>query len=190
MDFEPEEDTLVRPAALVVPDPDDVDADTIIRERLPFADVPDAALVELRPPVAAVPRMPQPPAEDAAQIGHSFRVNSGQPIPLASPALIGRRPSLPRITTGRKPTLVQVESSLREVSATHLELRQHGALVIVTDLRSTNGSVVRIPGRDPMKLRQGESATVVPGTVVDIGDGNSVEIMPLQRLEPDERQQS
>jgi hypothetical protein len=50
--------------------------------------------------------------------------------------------------------------------------------VVVTDLRSTNGTVVTMPGRPALTLRQGESVVVVPGTVVDIGDGNIVEILP------------
>jgi pSer/pThr/pTyr-binding forkhead associated (FHA) protein len=67
------------------------------------------------------------------------------------------------------------------VSASHLEIRQLGASVVVTDLRSTNGSVVAVPGSAPHTLRQGESMVVTPGTLVDIGDGNVIEILPLQR---------
>jgi pSer/pThr/pTyr-binding forkhead associated (FHA) protein len=69
------------------------------------------------------------------------------------------------------------------VSSTHLEVRQVGASVVITDLRSTNGSVVSAPGAAPRKLRQGESVVVSPGTLVDIGDGNIVEILP-RRLAP------
>jgi pSer/pThr/pTyr-binding forkhead associated (FHA) protein len=74
-----------------------------------------------------------------------------------------------------------VPSPLREVSSTHLELRQQGALVIVTDLKSTNGTVVTVPGRAAVKLRGGESVVVVPGTIVDIGDDNLIEILPIGR---------
>ncbi|MHB1171955.1 MAG: FHA domain-containing protein, partial [Lacisediminihabitans sp.] len=79
---------------------------------------------------------------------------------------------------------VRVPSPLREVSGTHVEVRQEGASVIVTDLRSTNGTVVSIPGAAPLKLRQGESVVVVPGTLVDIGDGNILEILPIPRFVP------
>jgi len=74
-----------------------------------------------------------------------------------------------------------VQSPKGEVSGTHLEIRQLGTSVIVTDLRSTNGSTVSVPGSAPRSLRQGEAMVVTPGTLVDIGDGNVIEILPLQR---------
>ncbi len=123
---------------------------------------------------------------DTAPVDYSFRINDGAPVLLDLPTLIGRRPALPRIMRGSPPKLVSVPSPRKEVSATHLELRQQGALVIVTDLRSTNGSIVRMPGRSPLTLGRGESLVVAPGTVVDIGDGNLIEVLPLQRVEPDD----
>ena len=113
---------------------------------------------------------------------YRIRVNRHEPIPLDAPALIGRQPVSPRIAIGGVPRLVRVPSPGREVSSTHIELRQQGASVIVTDLRSTNGTIVSIPGSSSQKLRQGESLVVSPGTVVDIGDGNTVEILPIERL--------
>ena len=192
MESEAEEDTVVRnPAAAADPaatDPAavDIDADTLIRPRAPFADVPTEALVELREPTATRSQ-PSAFAQIEADLlstlpqDYSFSVNSAEAISLDAPAFIGRKPVLPRIMKGRPPRLVSVPSPLREVSSTHLELRQQGALVIVTDLRSTNGSIVRPPGREPVTLRQGESLVVTPGTVVEIGDGNLVEIMPTRR---------
>ena len=78
-------------------------------------------------------------------------------------------------------------SPLREVSASHLELRQQGTLVVLTDLHSSNGSFVRTPGRPPAKLQQGETLVVVPGTTIDIGDDNIIEILPLQRADADQQ---
>jgi hypothetical protein len=93
---------------------------------------------------------------------------------------VGRRPSSPRIIYGQMPRLVRVPSPKQEVSSTHVELRQLGASVVLTDMRSTNGSIVFPPGGEPRKLRQGESVVATPGTLVDIGDGNVIEILPLQ----------
>lgn len=93
---------------------------------------------------------------------------------------VGRRPSSPRIIYGQMPRLVRVPSTKQEVSSTHIELRQLGASVVLTDMRSTNGSIVFPPGGEPRKLRQGESVVATPGTLVDIGDGNVIEILPLQ----------
>ncbi len=124
---------------------------------------------------------------DEVVVAEHYRFRIGEhsdPIELDSPAYLGRRPSPPRIQTGTRPRLVVVQSLRHEVSSTHLELRQVGASVIVTDMRSTNGSVVMIPGNTPQKLRQGESLVISPGTLVDIGDGNIVEILPMQRLFP------
>jgi hypothetical protein len=111
---------------------------------------------------------------------YSFRVGSGSPVSLSSAAYVGRRPSLPRIPRGSSPTLVRVDSPRSEVSSTHVEIRQEGSTVVVTDLRSTNGTGVSIPGMPRLTLRQGESLVVVPGTLIDVGDGNVVEILPAQ----------
>ncbi|MEQ1736652.1 MAG: FHA domain-containing protein [Rhodoglobus sp.] len=102
-------------------------------------------------------------------------------VVLDAPCLIGRRPSLPRIPSAVVPHLVKVPSPRKEVSSSHLEVRQLGSSVIVTDLKSTNGSVVLVPGSVPRKLRQGESVVVSPGTLVDIGDNNILQILPMQR---------
>lgn len=103
-------------------------------------------------------------------------------IRLDRPVRIGRRPSVPRIAVGVAPRLLRVVSPQQQVSATHLEVRQLGSTVVVTDLRSTNGTVVMVPGSTPRKLLQGESVVVSPGTLVDIGDDNILQILPLERL--------
>ena len=120
---------------------------------------------------------------------HGFRIGNSQIVLLDAIAYVGRKPSTPRVVRGGVPRLVRVQSPTQEVSSTHLELRQVGASVIVSDLRSTNGSVVMIPGSVPRKLRQGESVVVSPGTLVDIGDGNILQVLPMQRRAwPAERQ--
>jgi pSer/pThr/pTyr-binding forkhead associated (FHA) protein len=115
---------------------------------------------------------------------HRVAINSGEPIALDVPIIVGRQPMPSRIPTSRPARLVTVPSPAREVSSTHLELRQHGQSVVVTDLRSTNGTVVAMPGSVPLTLRQGESVVVSVGAVVNIGDGNFVEILPIQRAAP------
>lgn len=112
---------------------------------------------------------------------YGFRMGDRAPITLDVPALVGRKPTAPRIPGKVFPRLVRVSSPLSEVSGTHVELRQKGTSVVVTDLRSTNGTVVRMPGSRPVKLRQGDSLVVRPGTLVDIGDGNVLEILSPPR---------
>ena len=110
---------------------------------------------------------------------HTIRIGTHEPILLDVPAYIGRRPSTPRITGGRHPRLIRVPSPFREVSSTHLEVRQEGSIVVITDLDSTNGTIVTSPGAVPLKLRQGESVVVAAGSVVDIGDDIKIVILPI-----------
>ena len=155
---------------------------------VPPASVPPATvpptLIEPQQPIGSVADVLDPPDPPRERIfAYGFRVNNGRAVSLETPVLIGRAPTPPRILTAEPPLLARVESPHKEVSGTHLELRQQGTLVIATDLRSTNGTTVTPPGRDTQKLRQGESVVVQPGTVIDIGDGNVVEILPLQSRE-------
>ncbi|MEO7006685.1 MAG: FHA domain-containing protein [Terrimesophilobacter sp.] len=150
------------------------DADTVIHNR-PAA--PPRPAGPPRPVVAtALPTTARAPAR------YRIRVGNQDPIILDAPVYIGRRPIPPRIPLEAPPHLVTVPSPLREVSGTHVEVIQQGSSIIVTDLKSTNATVVLVPGAIPLRLRQGESVVVTPGTVVDIGDGNRIEILPTQRL--------
>ncbi len=124
---------------------------------------------------------------DAARVIHAFRIlRDGVPhvdavvpdrIPLDAPAIVGRRPRPPRVVRGVAPRLVAVPSPLGEISGTHLGLRQDAGVIVVTDLDSTNGTVVLAPGAEHLALRPGESLVVVPGTRIDIGDGVVLEIL-------------
>ncbi|MBC7443374.1 MAG: FHA domain-containing protein, partial [Ramlibacter sp.] len=70
------------------------------------------------------------------------------------------------------------------VSGTHLEIKQEGESVVVTDLGSTNGTIVTAPRARAARLRPGGSLVVLPGTRVDIGDGNIIEILPASGTQP------
>lgn len=106
----------------------------------------------------------------------AVRIGPGDSIVLDAPILVGRRPAPPRVESGELPHLVTVPSPEQEVSSTHVRIEQSGDAVVVTDLRSTNGTVVVRPGGASARLRPGESTVVLPGTVVRIGDGNIIEI--------------
>ncbi|MGO4535440.1 FHA domain-containing protein [Leifsonia sp. 2MCAF36] len=113
--------------------------------------------------------LPPRPAAFAA------RLPSGDTMALDAPLLIGRRPALLRVEAGIAPRLVTVSSPTQEVSSTHARIEQEGDAVVVTDLRSTNGTVVTGPGGS-RRLRPGESVVVLAGARVEIGDGNIIEI--------------
>ena len=114
---------------------------------------------------------------------YGFRMGSSATVLLDAVAYIGRRPSTPRVVRGGRSRLVRVQSPTQEVSSTHLELRQLGSTVVVHDLRSTNGTRIGVPGMPVRALRPGESVVVMVGTLIDIGDGNVIEILPLQPIE-------
>jgi hypothetical protein len=107
----------------------------------------------------------------------AFRVGDRPPERVDSPVYVGRQPRSPRVTGPMLPRLVRVDSPSREVSATHIELRPTTDGLLLTDLESTNGTVVRQPGTGVRRLESGESLPVVPGTLIDIGDGNVIEIL-------------
>jgi hypothetical protein len=140
-------------------------------------------------PTVAIATTPDAEA-DAIRIVHAVRIvrdgvpfaaGTGLPdperIPLDVPVIVGRRPRPPRIVRGPDPRLVTVPSPLGEISGTHVALRQESGAIVVTDLDSTNGTVVLAPGVERLALRPGESLVVVPGTRVDIGDGVVLEIL-------------
>lgn len=124
------------------------------------------------------------PGAVGAEDLRGFRMGHGAAVLLDRPAIVGRRPRLPRVITGRPPLLVRVPSPTGEVSSSHLDIRQVGSTVVVTDLHSTNGTIVRPPAGEPRTLRQGESVVVSPGTLIDIGENVTLEILPPRKTAP------
>jgi len=108
----------------------------------------------------------------AAIIRH-YEVRIGESVlsALEVPVILGRRPRAPRIIQNVSPRLIVVNSPGKLVSGSHLGIRQLGSSLIVTDLHTTNGSMVTIPGLPARRMRQDESVVVTAGTQVDIGDG-------------------
>ena len=172
---DPEEVPLpVHPAAHELPGAVDLE------EPVPSRDTPVVPAGPLTlPPAEAFPPtepvvLPPPPAAFAA------RLPSGDTLALDTPLLVGRRPVAQRVESGVAPRLVTVASPTQEVSSTHARIEQAGDAVVVTDLRSTNGTVVTGP-TGSRRLRPGESVVVLPGARVEIGDGNIIEITARRR---------
>jgi len=167
------------------PAPDDLD-DTVVRGTVP---VPPALVEPPQPEPRAVPTVLAPvlapgvPSSDVDEPAPSTRppfrarLANGTELPIDGPVYLGRKPSPPRIHTGPPPRLVTFPSPSRELSATHLELRVVGGSLIASDMRSTNGTVVRLPRSAPRTLIRGESVVVVPGTRIDLGDGAILDIL-------------
>ncbi|WIB62342.1 MULTISPECIES: FHA domain-containing protein [unclassified Curtobacterium] len=118
------------------------------------------------------------PGTDGVESGRVPAIRVGeQVVRLDRPVVIGRRPAPPRVPLTARPLLVTVPSRHGEVSGSHLAVRAEGTAVVVEDLASTNGTVVRAPGARPFRMPSGAAIVVLTGTVVDIGDGNTVEIL-------------
>ncbi|WP_181408430.1 FHA domain-containing protein [Schumannella sp. 10F1B-5-1] len=121
---------------------------------------------------------PARPPVAPAHLTHRVRVGGAAPLSLGAPVLVGRAPRAPRIPAGLPAQLVVVASLTGEISSTHVELTEVGHAVVVRDLRSTNGTRVVTPGGPARMLAPGESAVVAAGTVIELGDGVAVEVLP------------
>ncbi len=162
------DDTVVRPGAPVPAEVAEVTAPPALVE----PPAPDARPV----PVDIPSGLPVPPGPAAA--APRVQLPDGSEVPIDVAVYVGRKPSIPRIHVGPAPKLVSLPSPGRELSATHLELRMVGDALVASDMRSTNGTVVQLPGAAPRTLIRGESAVVVPGTRIDLGEGAVLDVLP------------
>ena len=136
--------------------------------------------VELRRAPPGIPGQPEAPPVTARPVARLL-LPDGETVDVDRSVLIGRAPEPSRIVTEGEPRLVTVPSPHQEVSSTHLEVRpgsgaDHG-LAVATDLGSTNGSVVVQPGLPPEDLRPGVTVQLVPGAILDLGDGVTIEVV-------------
>ncbi|MBA8990528.1 hypothetical protein FHW23_001774 [Curtobacterium pusillum] len=169
------DDTVVRREAAPRPADDPID-DTVVRARR-------GPVEPSGPPAGAAPRLPSVPPAPTTRVP-SIRVGD-RVLRLDRPVIVGRRPSLPRILRGPTPELVTVPSRSGQVSSSHVLVHAEGEVAVVEDLRSTNGTVVRPAGAAPFRMPAGASNVVLTGTVVEIGDGNVIEVLsPHLRVAP------
>jgi len=113
-----------------------------------------------RAPAAAAPRSAEP--------SYVLEISSGGSEPLSSMVLVGRAPSVSKVSGGQIPRLVTLTGS-EDISRNHAQFSVEGDTVVVTDLHSRNGTTIILPGRSPQLLRAGEPTSVLVGTVVDLG---------------------
>ena len=103
-----------------------------------------------------------------------LRASDGSTAELDRPVLIGRAPSADP-SDSRVSRLMTVPSPNHDISRTHLEVAGEDWQIVVTDLNSTNGTVLIRPGAvDRQQLAPGEPVTVQVGSVMELGDGVSV----------------
>jgi FHA domain len=103
-----------------------------------------------------------------------LRASDGSTADVDRPVLIGRAPSGDR-SSSRSPRLMPVPSPNHDISRTHLEVAPDDWQIVVTDLNSTNGTVLVRPGAvDRQQLAPGDPVPVQLGSVMELGDGVSV----------------
>ena len=173
-------------------DPSAADGFTIPRSQLPRGQERDLAPDRIgptvrallcssghvNPPSSAVCRrcaapLPQDTVIVPRPVLGVLRLSAGDEITLDRNVVMGRSPRAD--FTGadgeERPHVVKLPSADGDISRTHLRVSLDGWHVLVTDLNSTNGTLVTMPGRDPEQLRPGEPTPIQPGTVVTLADG-------------------
>jgi hypothetical protein len=133
------------------------------------------------PPPAPPPGIPgQEPAPDVTVPVARLVISNGEVVEVNRAVVIGRAPEARRFNDTEQPTLVTVPSPHQEISSTHIEIRpgsgaDHGTAV-VTDLGSTNGTVLVQPGLGPEDLAAGVPVQLIPGALIDLGDGVTIQV--------------
>jgi hypothetical protein len=107
-------------------------------------------------------------------------LSSGETVEVDRAVLVGRAPEARRFGSHEQPRMITVPSPHQEISSTHLEVRpgsgaDHGSAV-VTDMGSTNGTVLVQPGLPPEDLQPGIAVQLIPGAIIDLGDGVTIQV--------------
>ena len=113
--------------------------------------------------------------EPVAAPVYTLRLSTGGSETLDGIALIGRSPSVSKVSGGRMPKLIAIPGE-QDISRNHVQFALEGDTVVVTDLHSRNGTSIVLPGKSPQLLRQGEPTAVLVDTVVDLGGGVTITV--------------
>lgn len=155
---------------------------------LPGADLPDSPVSPARHLSVVTSQPGQSPAERDEQDAPGERTgqlpagsvpqraslgrlvcSSGDVVDITGPVVVGRAP---RGDDGD--VLMRVPSPGQDISRTHLRVEPTEWGLDVTDMNSTNGTLVRCGGHHPVKLAPGQTIAVEVGDVIDLGDGVTI----------------
>ncbi|GAA4178187.1 hypothetical protein GCM10022287_28140 [Gryllotalpicola koreensis] len=130
-------------------------------------------IAELRKRAASAAQGGVPVGRRAADADPEFRIEfpDGRTELLDRPIIVGRSPSANKVSGSELPRLIKVGDSDPDISRNHVRFTVEGGTVVITDLHSRNGTLMSLPGRPPLKLREGEPTSALVGTVVDLGGG-------------------
>ena len=112
------------------------------------------------------------PAQDAIEITRPtlgvLRLQSGDVVTLDRGVLLGRSPDVP--TGSERPHVLRLKSPDNDISRNHAEIVLDGWNVYVRDLGSTNGTVVELAGRAPVRLRDNDLTLLEDGAKVVLAE--------------------
>lgn len=94
---------------------------------------------------------------------------TGEELPLTRPVLVGRAPA--PSDQDRDVELVRVASPKHDISRNHVRIAPSQGTIEVTDLYSTNGTIVIPVDGEPLRLEAGASIELAVGGRIDLGDG-------------------
>jgi FHA domain len=120
--------------------------------------------------VCGAPLPEQDPVTVPRPVLGVLRLSTGDVVTLDRGVIMGRNPGTD-FAGDERPHVIKLPSGDGEISRTHVQISLDGWHVLVTDLKSTNGTLVALPGRDPEQLRSNEPLPIQPGTVVTLADG-------------------
>ena len=170
----PDDSTVITSDDTVIPDSTTDDYNTLVGSMM------DTSL-GLRGLIEEVEELSEDGVDDTApqvEITSRFRLRhiNGTKHLLTKPVILGRLPSAP-LRGSQSVNLVVLASPDGLVSSTHARVEVLGDVVVVTDLRSTNGTRVIIPGQPTVLLAPGDSMALDVGAIIDLGDGNRLEVL-------------
>lgn len=96
----------------------------------------------------------------------------GERVPVEGAVLIGRAPTS---ATGEQ--VLRVPSPNHDISRTHIRVSPADGGFEVTDMHSTNGTVIIFPHGQQLRLDRGETAQVPVGAEIDLGDGQRISLL-------------
>lgn len=102
--------------------------------------------------------------------------NGGSFVNLVTSIVVGRAPRASGAY--ERAEVLKVPSPHMDISRNHLAIEAMGNAVVVRDLGSVNGTLVIPPTGEPFTLRDGGTAEVAIGTILDVGEEVSLRIEP------------
>lgn len=102
----------------------------------------------------------------------------GQVVDVDRTVIIGRAPVAPAADPDA--TLLTVPSPSHDISRVHVRVTPGTQGLEVTDLHSTNGTILVAPGGSAVRLAPGQGVPLEAGSTLDLGDGLTIEVITFR----------